>query len=208
MWRKVRPQQQFASVNTMFRVASRLSRNGLRQHHVQTRWFRTENLASDVFTKSTPSLAERAAKSESFLAALSPADRKAVSSMLRVDHAGEIAANTIYEAQADVFGFRGDQVTKRLMMEMWDNERKHLCAASAMLDEYRTRPSALTPAWALAGRILGGFTALLGEKSAMACTEAVETVIGEHYDEYVAHTFLYPANPLVNFFIWSRFARN
>ena len=49
---------------------------------------------------------------------------------------------------------------------------------------------------------------MLGEKSAMACTEAVETVIGEHYDEYVAHTFLYPANPLVNFFIWSRFARN
>lgn len=171
----------------MFRVASRLSRNGLRQHHVQTRWFRTKNLASDVFTKSTPSLAERAAKSESFLAALSPADRKAVSSMLRVDHAGEIAANTIYEAQADVFGFRGDQVTKRLMMEMWDNERKHLCAASAMLDEYRTRPSALTPAWALAGRILGGFTALLGEKSAMACTEAVETVIGEHYDDQLLH---------------------
>ena len=39
--------------------------------------------------------------------------------------------------------------------------------------------------WAFAGRILGGATALMGEKSAMACTEAVETVIGEHYDEYV-----------------------
>lgn len=69
---------------------------------------------------------------------------------------------------------------------MWENERKHLQATSAMLDEYRTRPSALVPLWALAGRVLGGATAMLGEKSAMACTEAVETVIGEHYDEYVA----------------------
>lgn len=66
---------------------------------------------------------------------------------------------------------------------MWDNEKKHLTATSNMLDEYRVRPSALTPLWSLAGRVLGGVTATLGPKSAMACTEAVETVIGEHYDE-------------------------
>ena len=69
---------------------------------------------------------------------------------------------------------------------MWDNEKKHLTATSNMLDEYRVRPSALTPLWSLAGRVLGGVTATLGPKSAMACTEAVETVIGEHYDEYVS----------------------
>ena len=114
--------------------------------------------------------------------------------MLRVDHAGEIAANTIYEAQADVFGFLGKQATKKLMLEMWDNERKHLASACAMLDEYNTRPSALTPVWALAGRILGGATALMGEKSAMACTEAVETVIGEHYDEYVHYELTFSAS--------------
>ena len=30
----------------------------------------------------------------------------------------------------------------------------------------------------------GAGTALLGEKAAMACTVAVEEVIGEHYDKY------------------------
>ena len=30
---------------------------------------------------------------------------------------------------------------------------------------------------------LGAVTALMGKEAAMACTEAVETVIGEHYDE-------------------------
>ena len=65
------------------------------------------------------------------------------------------------------------------------------------LDEYNTRPSALTPVWALAGRILGGATALMGEKSAMACTEAVETVIGEHYDEYVHYELTF--QPVASF---------
>ena len=169
----------------MLRLAWRVPRSGWRSIPSGMRHFQTENLASDAFTKTSANHAERLAKSKRFVAALSPADRRVVASMLRVDHAGEIAANTIYEAQADVFGFLGKQATKKLMLEMWDNERKHLASACAMLDEYNTRPSALTPAWALAGRILGGATALMGEKSAMACTEAVETVIGEHYDEYV-----------------------
>lgn len=151
----------------------------------QRRAFQTENLASDTFTKATHDRAARMSKALRFIQALDPVDRKAVASMLRVDHSGEIAANTIYEAQADVFGYRGQIPTKNLVMDMWENEKKHLQAASTMLDDYRTRPSALVPVWALAGRVLGGFTALLGEKSAMACTEAVETAIGEHYDEYV-----------------------
>lgn len=37
---------------------------------------------------------------------------------------------------------------------------------------------------------LGAGTALLGEKAAMACTVAVEEVIGEHYDKYVIMTFI------------------
>lgn len=171
--------------DTMLRMAWRVPRYGWRSISSHVRHFQTENLASDAFTRTSVDHAERVAKSRRFIAALSPADRRVVASMLRVDHSGEIAANTIYEAQADVFGFLGKQATKKLMLEMWENERKHLKSACAMLDEYTTRPSALTPVWALAGRILGGATAVMGEKSAMACTEAVETVIGEHYDEYV-----------------------
>jgi ubiquinone biosynthesis monooxygenase Coq7 len=42
------------------------------------------------------------------------------------------------------------------------------------------------PLWRLAGFTLGAGTALLGEKAAHACTEAVETVIGDHYARQVA----------------------
>ncbi|WFD31620.1 Putative ubiquinone biosynthesis monooxygenase [Malassezia sp. CBS 17886] len=155
----------------------------------RTRLYSTGVLPSNTFTQPSPEgAAERHARTARFLAALRAEDRALLASMLRVDHSGEIAANTIYEAQADVFGWRGDRAGKALIMDMWENERKHLRAANAMLDEYRARPSALVPLWALAGRVLGGITAAMGPQSAMACTEAVETVIGEHYDEYVAPT--------------------
>jgi len=43
------------------------------------------------------------------------------------------------------------------------------------------RPTAMAPLWRLAGFALGAGTALMGDKAVHACTEAVETVIGEHY---------------------------
>jgi ubiquinone biosynthesis monooxygenase Coq7 len=48
------------------------------------------------------------------------------------------------------------------------------------------RPTALEPLWQVAGFALGAATALLGEKAAMACTVAVEDVIGEHYARQIA----------------------
>ncbi|HEX7947259.1 MAG TPA: demethoxyubiquinone hydroxylase family protein, partial [Phenylobacterium sp.] len=54
------------------------------------------------------------------------------------------------------------------------------------LTERQVRPTAFAPVWRLAGFALGAGTALLGEKAAHACTEAVETVIEEHYAGQIA----------------------
>lgn len=132
---------------------------------------------------------------------LSAPERETLEGMLRVDHAGEIAANTIYEAQANVFALLGDVQTKQLMLDMWHVEKKHLLVAEYLLDQHHARPSLLLPIWSVAGSILGAATAVLGKKAAMACTEAVETVIGEHYDEYVRCPFF----PTIHFplgFLW------
>ncbi|PWN44637.1 COQ7-domain-containing protein [Ceraceosorus guamensis] len=118
---------------------------------------------------------------------LSAHDRLLLSQMLRVDHAGEVAANTIYEAQADVFRRLGDFQTEQLMLEMWVTEKKHLRVVTDILRQHRVTPSKLLPVWSAAGSLLGGVTALLGKEAAMACTEAVETVIGEHYDDQLDH---------------------
>jgi ubiquinone biosynthesis monooxygenase Coq7 len=64
-------------------------------------------------------------------------------------------------------------------------EQDHLDAFDKMLAAGHVRPTALSPVWNAAGFALGAATALLGEKAAHACTEAVETVIEEHYGDQV-----------------------
>ena len=53
------------------------------------------------------------------------------------------------------------------------------------MTQHRVRPTVFYSLWKLAAWSLGASTGLMGREAAMACTEAVETVIGEHYDEYV-----------------------
>jgi len=107
--------------------------------------------------------------------------------MLRVDHAGEYGAVAIYRGQLAVFGRRRghERITSQLA-EMAEQEQAHLDAFDSLLASGRVRPTALSPVWNAAGFALGAATALLGEKAAHACTEAVETVIEEHYGDQVA----------------------
>jgi 3-demethoxyubiquinol 3-hydroxylase len=68
---------------------------------------------------------------------------------------------------------------------MWEQEKKHLAVMDRLQTQHDVRPTLLTGVAKVAGFGLGAVTALIGREAAMACTEAVETVIGEHYDEWV-----------------------
>jgi ubiquinone biosynthesis monooxygenase Coq7 len=107
--------------------------------------------------------------------------------MLRVDHAGEYGAVAIYRGQLAVFGRQsGRERVVGQLQEMARDEQAHLDAFDEMLTAGRVRPTALSPLWDAAGFALGAATALMGEKAAHACTEAVESVIEEHYGDQVA----------------------
>lgn len=71
---------------------------------------------------------------------------------------------------------------------MWNQEKKHLSVMNKMQLQHHARPTILWEVAQVAGYGLGVVTALMGREAAMACTEAVETVIGEHYQEYVSHS--------------------
>ncbi len=103
--------------------------------------------------------------------------------ILRVDHAGELAAVQIYRGQRAVMG---DGPLGRRFADMADQEAVHLARFDQLLTERRVRPTAMVPVWRLAGFALGAGTALLGEKAAHACTEAVESVIEDHYAHQIA----------------------
>ena len=108
-------------------------------------------------------------------------DKTILDEIIRVDHAGEYGATRIYDGQIAVFG--KDSKIGKTIQHMADQEQEHIEKFNELLVEKRVRPTALLPVWNIAGFALGAGTALMGEKAAMACTVAVEKVIGEHYRE-------------------------
>ena len=111
----------------------------------------------------------------------STTDKTILDEIIRVDHAGEYGATRIYDGQIAVFG--KDSKIGKTIQHMADQEQEHIEKFNELIIEKRVRPTALLPVWNIAGFALGAGTALMGEKAAMACTVAVEKVIGEHYRE-------------------------
>lgn len=107
-----------------------------------------------------------------------PTREELVESMIRVDHAGEYGAVRIYAGQLAVLSGTEAEAPIR---EMAQQERRHLDGFDALVADRRVRPTLLSPLWHVAGFALGAGTALLGPRAAMACTQAVEEVIDDHY---------------------------
>ena len=98
--------------------------------------------------------------------------------MIRVDHAGEFGAVRIYAGQLAVLRHKPQAPVIR---EMAEQEEVHLDRFNRMMVDRQVRPTALQPIWHVAGFALGAATAMMGPQAAMACTEAIEEVIDEHY---------------------------
>ena len=109
------------------------------------------------------------------------AKKKLIDEIIRVDHAGEYGATKIYSGQIKIFG-KNSKIGKTIQ-HMADQEEEHINTFNKLIVEKRVRPTAMMPVWNLAGYFLGITTALMGKKAAMACTVAVEDIIGKHYEE-------------------------
>ncbi|KAI8986450.1 hypothetical protein BDB01DRAFT_785682 [Pilobolus umbonatus] len=156
----------------MLSISRHITSNPLRQCLYQTLTSKPRNqcLYRTLTTQTTPS--QRSLSSE---------ERKFLEPMIRVDQAGEVGAYYIYKGQIAVLG--KDKELKPILQEMWDQEKVHLETFDKLIAHHRVRPSLLRPLWEVAGYAVGFGTALIGKEAAMACTEAVETVIGNHYDD-------------------------
>ncbi|TKA76935.1 hypothetical protein B0A55_03112 [Friedmanniomyces simplex] len=115
---------------------------------------------------------------------LSAAQKQFLDRALRVNQAGELAATLIYTAQAPPIN-KAHPHLRPLMKHMYDQEAGHFKYFNEILAKHRIRPTAMYPMWSAAATVLGWSTGVLGREAAMACTEAVETEIGEHYNGQV-----------------------
>ena len=101
-----------------------------------------------------------------------------------MNQAGELAATLIYTAQTTPL-VKAHPHLRPLMKHMYDQEASHFSTFNSLLARHRIRPTAMYPVWKVAATALGWGTAILGREAAMACTEAVETEIGGHYNGQV-----------------------
>lgn len=115
---------------------------------------------------------------------LSTEQKKFLDAALRVNHAGELAATLIYTAQAPPIN-KAYPHLRPLMQHMYDQEAGHFAKFNKLLAKHRIRPTAMYPMWKFAATTLGWATGAMGREAAMACTEAVETEIGGHYNGQV-----------------------
>ncbi|KAF4455662.1 ubiquinone biosynthesis monooxygenase coq7 [Fusarium austroafricanum] len=115
---------------------------------------------------------------------LSQEQRDFLDSALRVNQAGELAAVLIYAAQSPIL-LRSKPHLRKLMTHMYDQEDGHFKTFNSLIHKHRIRPTALYPLWSVMATGLGWSTAMMGYEAAMACTEAVETEIGGHYNEQI-----------------------
>ena len=115
---------------------------------------------------------------------LTATQQKFLDSALRVNHAGELAATLIYTSQTPPIT-KAFPHLRPLMKHMYDQEAGHFKTFNHLLAKHRVRPTAMYPVWYAAATVLGWGTGVMGREAAMACTEAVETEIGEHYNSQV-----------------------
>lgn len=99
----------------------------------------------------------------------------AVEEIIRVDHAGEYGAKRIYLGQLAAL------VGDTQIQHMYEQELEHLKYFEEQMLDRKVRPTMLYPIWHFGAYAMGYITAKMGKKAAMACTVAVEDVIGHHY---------------------------
>lgn len=129
-------------------------------------------------------VALRRARQGGTMAHLSPENR-IIRRILRVNHAGEHGAVSIYSTQIawarkhapDILGW---------LEETLDHERTHRALFREAMPGRAAKPCRLMSVWSVGGTALGWLTARMGRPGVMACTAAVERTVHQHLVEQQA----------------------
>jgi 3-demethoxyubiquinol 3-hydroxylase len=115
-------------------------------------------------------------------AALFDAQRRTSAALMRVNHAGEIAAQALYHGQAMV---ARSAATRDLLLKAAHEETDHLAWCETRLKELDSRPSLLNPLWYAGSFAIGAVAALLGDRASLGFVVETERQVEGHLDEHL-----------------------
>jgi ubiquinone biosynthesis monooxygenase Coq7 len=110
-------------------------------------------------------------------AGLSPDEKRESAALMRVNHAGEVAAQALYHAQAL---FARNPQTREFMLHAAREENDHLAWCETRLGELGARPSVLSPLWYAGSFGIGTLAALLGDRASLGFVAETERQVESH----------------------------
>jgi ubiquinone biosynthesis monooxygenase Coq7 len=113
---------------------------------------------------------------------LTEAERCESAALMRVNHAGELAAQALYHGQALV---ARSVSTRAMLLSAARSESDHLAWCEARLKELAARPSLLNPLWYAGSFTIGALTGLLGDRASLGFVAETERQVEGHLDEHL-----------------------
>ena len=104
--------------------------------------------------------------------------------LMRVNHAGEVAAQALYQGHATV---ARDPHIEEQMHRAAEEEFDHLAWCEQRINELGYRPSRLSPLWYAGAYAIGAASGVLGDKWSLGFIAETEKQVCSHLDSHLDH---------------------
>jgi len=111
-----------------------------------------------------------------------PAARRKAAALMRVNHAGEIAAQALYHGQALT---ARSPALRQSLLEAARDETDHLAWCEQRVRELDGRTSLLAPVWYAGSFAIGALAGLSGDRNSLGFVAETERQVVEHLESHV-----------------------
>ena len=113
---------------------------------------------------------------------LSKKEKNLSAQLMRINLAGEVAAEALYRGQAMVCK---DAEVKAHLVQAGEEETDHLIWCKKRLEDLNGKPSLLNPVWYAGSFAIGAIFGSLGEKTSLGFVEETEKQVVKHLERHL-----------------------
>jgi 3-demethoxyubiquinol 3-hydroxylase len=116
-------------------------------------------------------------------AELPDVQKRETAALMRVNHAGEVAAQALYHGQA--LTARSER-TRTLLLRSAEEEEDHLAWCEQRLRELDSHTSRLNPLWYVGSFAIGALAGAFGDRTSLGFVAETERQVENHLDEHLS----------------------
>ena len=115
---------------------------------------------------------------------LNAEEKKHIAGLMRVNHAGEVCAQALYQGQALTaqLGKVREQMTQAAAEEV-----DHLAWCEQRLHELNSQPSIFNPLWYTGSFLIGALAGLAGDRWSLGFVAETERQVSQHLEKHLKH---------------------